>query len=183
MDSKNEFIKKDKNNKNVFLYNEFRINREKTEISIREMNQNSNLGFDLLHLYNENIRKNTPKEWGNGQWIDNYTSIDFNCDGISYIFSGYPHDEVDDYFLTEINFSSNKFNIFGIKPGNDIFNSENILINLGFEKVNHYFMDWVENVYKKNDLYILLLAEYDSKINISSINVKVETYNLGNRIY
>jgi hypothetical protein len=144
------------------------------------MNHNSNLGFDLLTPYNKNIRKNASKKWGNGYWIDNYMSIDYHGDNIILTFSGYPHDEAG-CFLTDTTFTSNKYNVFGIKPGDGISISKKMLKKQGFEKKRG------KNAYKKNDLYILLTSEYDydneDKAKIGEITVKVETFYLGNNIY
>jgi hypothetical protein len=188
---KHKYIIRDPKNKNEFIFVDDKIEREKTENTIREMNQNSNLGFDLLNAYNKNVRKNTPKEWGDGYWIDNYMSIDYHGDNIILTFSGYPHDEVSGCFLTDIEFSSNKYNVFGIKTGDNISVSRKILKSQGFEKIKNYAMKWVKNVYKKNDLYILLITDHDNKYDnkngnkakIERIIVRVKTFYLGNRIY
>jgi hypothetical protein len=181
VDSKHKYVIRDPQNKKMFIFIDDIGQREKTENTIREMNQNSNLGFCLLTPYNKIIRKNAPKKWGAGYWIDNYMSIDYHGDNIILTFSGYPHDEVSATFLTDITFTSNKYNVFGIKTGDDISISKKILKNQGFEKKR------AENIYKKNDLCILLTTGYGydnvDKTKIGEITVRVETFYLGNRIY
>jgi len=119
MNLKHKYIIRDPKNKGLFIFIDDTVQREKTENTIREMNHNSNLGFDLLTPYNKNIRKNASKKLDDGYWIDNYMSYDYHGDNIILTFSGYPHDEAS-YFLTDIEFTSNKYNVFGIKPGDDI---------------------------------------------------------------
>ncbi|MDR2923492.1 MAG: hypothetical protein LBU85_09155 [Treponema sp.] len=92
---KHKYIIRDPKNRGLFIFIDDTGQREKTENTIREMNYNSNLGFDLLTPYNRIIRKYAPKKLGKGCWIDNYMSKDYHGDNIILTFSGYPHDEAD----------------------------------------------------------------------------------------
>jgi hypothetical protein len=147
------------------------IKKEITEMAIFELNKNSYFGYDFLSLWDENIDEKIKKEC-NGKKIQNYMSYDYYGDDIIWIFSGYPNDECS-YFLTNISFSSNKYNVFGIKPGDDISISLDKIKELGFEP-------------NKGDLYISFKPQIiDNKIysTIGTIIIEVKTYYLGNRIY
>ena len=191
--------------KNIFIDNKSK--RKITESAVKELNQNSNLGYNLLCLYEDDLIKRIKKECK--EYVGNYMSNDYYGDGILWVFSGYPHDEVSDSFLTEINFTSTKYNIFGIKPGDNISNSKKILENMGFENKGHYIKKGYTNVFSKGDLYITLTTDYDNELSqrevlknvkgidkkiiegeilkdnqiIKNIEIEVKTFYLGNRIY
>jgi hypothetical protein len=152
---------------NVFLDDP--VKREITEKAIAELNQNSYLGYDFLSPWDENIKEKIQIEC-NGNWIQNYMSRDYYGDNIKWIFSGYPHDECSS-FLTEVSFSSNKYNVFGIKPGDDISNALDILKSLGFENN------------KRGDLQISFDPHDENNSEIEKITIEVKTYYLGNRLY
>ena len=203
MDSENkrEFIIKDSNGKNVFIDN--KRQRKITENAVREMNQNSNLGYNLLSLHEDNIIKKECKEY-----VDNFMSNDYYGNDILWVFSGYPHDEAAS-FLTNIVFSSTKYDVFGIKPGDNISNSKIILEEMGFINKGHYVKKSCTNVFSKGDLYISLITDYDNELSqryvlkningidkkfiegeilkdnmiIKNIEIEVQTFYLGNREY
>ena len=183
--------------KGVFVFVDDKRQREKTENTIKIMNQNSNLGYNLLSPHDNKIKNRIIRKGIKN--IDNYMSNDYYGDGIQWIFSGYPHDECK-LFLTEISFTSNKYNVFGIKPNDNIYDSKKILENYGYKITKEHTYSWIENVYKKNDLYILLITKYDSNKKFSQIKeckldkneeqtkiiqiiIEVDTLYLGNMIY
>jgi len=160
-----------------FIFIDDKIQREKIENTIREMNLNSYLGYNLLSPYSNEIIKNIKKE--NRKYIDNYMSNDYHGNGIMWIFSGYPHDESPSY-LTEISFTSNNYNIFGFKPGDNIINLIELLKKQKFRKIANRADNSTETIYKKNDLYIIL---YHDDETIIKIIVRVRTFYLGNNLY
>jgi len=153
--------------------------RQITENAVKEMNQNSNLGYDLLSLYEDSIIEKINKECKN--YVNNYMSDDYYGNGISWIFSGYPHDESPN-FLTYIEFNSIEYNVFGIKPGDNISDSKNILEKMGFENKGHYSKKNRANVFSKGDLYISLITKNDNLI-IENIEIEARTFYLGNKLY
>ena len=160
------------------------IQRAKTENAIRELNQSSFIGYDFLSPYDETIKEKIQEGCING--LMNFMSIDFYGDGIKWIFSGYPHDE-SSYFLTNISFSSNKYHVFGITPGDDIFSAMALLESQGFGLAKDAEQEWLEKDFAKGDLFITLkpLIDYDNNdySKIQTIVVGVRTFYLGNRLY
>lgn len=160
------------------------IQREITRNAVFELNQNSYLGYDFLVPLDEGTKEKIQLEC-NGNWITNYMSHDYYGDNITWIFSGYPHDECSS-FLTEVRFCSDNHNVFGIKPGDDISIAEDKLLSLGFEHNNGYSRRRYYS-YNKGDLFIA----FDNFVNrgngehskIETITVQVRTFYLGNRIY
>ena len=120
-----------------------------------------------------------------GVWIDNYMSNDYHGEGIWWIFSGYPHDECA-YALTETGFSSGQYNVFGIKPGDEIGDAVSVLENQGF-----MIKDGAQKTYAKGDLCITLspnrppLDGYGQEgfDRIHTIIISVRTFYLGNFLY
>ena len=191
--------------KNKFIDNKNK--RRITEDAVRELNQNSNVGYNLLCLYDEAIIEKIEKECK--EYVDNYMSSDYYGEEILWKFSGYPHDEVSDSFLTEIKFTSAKYDVVGIKTGDNISNSKTILEKKGFENRGRYVKNNIKNVFVKGDLYISLITDYDIELShqktfknkksmdkdineekisqdniiINSIEIEVKTFYLGNRIY
>ena len=136
-------------------------------------------------------------------------SNDYYGDGILWIFSSYPHDEGSHSFITHIEFTSIKYDIFGIKPGDNISNSKKILEKKGFKNKGHYIKKGYTNVFSKGDLYLTLITDYDNELSerevlknikgidkkyieaeilkdnqiIREIKIEVKTFYLGNRIY
>jgi len=160
------------------------VQREKTENAVQEMNENSWLGYNLLSPHDDNVRGMIQREC-NGNWINNYMSVDYSGEGIQWIFAGYPHDECP-YFLVQTSFSSNKYNVFGIKPGDDVLSSMKVLEDHGFE-----LEEDMRKIYTKGDLCITLLPsrppmigyEQDDYTKIHTVDIKVRTFYLGNRTY
>ncbi|MDR0444209.1 MAG: hypothetical protein LBH44_12480 [Treponema sp.] len=147
------------------------VQRKITEDAILELNQKSYFGYDFLIPLDKNIKEKLQIEC-NGNWITNFMSNDYYGDNITWTFSGYPYDECS-FFLTQIDFSSTQYHVFGIKPGDDMQTSLKVLSNFGFEQ-------------SKGDLSIQL--KHHSKDNsdhskIGTITVNVKTGYLGNRIY
>jgi len=205
LENKCEFIIEDSNGTNKFIDN--KKLRKITENAVKEINQNSNLGYDLLSLYEDNLISKIKEECK--EYVDNYMSNDYYGDGILWVFSGYPHDEAPNSFLTEIRFTSTKYDVFGIKPGDNILNSKKIMEKMGFKNSKKYIKKGYTNVFFNGDLYIFLITDYDEELSmrvvledvkgtdknfnkeeilidntiIKNIEIKVQTYYLGNMIY
>ena len=178
---RHKYTIKDPKNSNLFVFNDNIEKRKDTENTIKDMNINSNLGFDLLSPYEDEVIEKLEK--CSDECIDNYMSNDYYADGITWIFSGYPHDESSD-FLTEIIVVSNKYNVYGIKVGDNISSSINTLKKINFKKIEE--KDF-EHKYCKNDLSITFITRNRENLSqkdiITEIIIYVKTWYLGNFIY
>ena len=170
-------------------YDDDPVQWEITESAVREINQNSYFGYDFLSPYDEDIKEKIQKECGDG--ISDSKGVYYQGDGITWSFSGYPHDESDNY-LTYIRFYSDGYNVFGIKPGDDVSGSMESLEKQGFEYVEERNEEeWSDKVYEKGFLYIVLSpnsrhhSDYENEDYsiVEEIHVGVRWFLSGNRTY
>lgn len=153
--------------------------RQKMNSLVETINQNSNLPMPILTTYNTEIISQTNHH------VDNYMSKDYYYDGYTLIFSGYPTDE-DEYFLTDIELQSEKYDIFGIFINTSKNEAIQKLIEFGFAESTNK-----ETNFKNysNDEEALCFENLDVKVaiqlrdeNVSKILISVKTYYLSNRL-
>ena len=139
---------------------------------VQSINDNSTLPMNLLAMF-EAAR--VPEH---GKFIRNYMSLDYYYDDFEIKFSGYPTDE-SDFCLTNIEFETSEYNLFGVTVGSSKDNVVNTLHSFGFtempEKCSQSYLcfgnlDVRIGVHLKDNLVVRIV-------------ISVATYYLGNRIY
>ncbi|MDD3401844.1 MAG: hypothetical protein PHQ72_00610 [Hespellia sp.] len=146
--------------------------REKTELAVKDINNLSNLPCKLLGRYSKQLEnKLTEKGYG---ILNNFMSVDFESADATIICSGYPHDEAKDSVIM-IRYTSNKYDVLGVKIGMILEEAIHILESYGYHKEN----DDGESYWENNDVQIYV----DGELFVEGLRVDVVTYYLGNRIY
>ena len=150
-------------------------NQELTEnmnALINTMNDKSVLPMNILTAFD------ATKMPSNGKFIRNYMSLDYYYDDFEIKFSGYPTDE-SDFCLTNIEFETDKYNLFGVTVGNSKDNVVNTLHSFGFaempEKCSQSYLCF-------GNLDVRIGVHFKDNVAIRMV-ISVATYYLGNRIY
>ena len=164
--------------KSIFIDNQEL--RQKMNLLVETINQNSNLPMAILTTHNTEIIPQANK------YIPNFMSYDYYYDDYTLIFSGYPTDEDGD-FLTDIELQSEKYNILGISINTNKNEVIQKLIDFGFSKSTNKKTNFRNY---SNDENILCFENLDVKIaiqlcseKVSKILISINTYCLGNRLY
>jgi hypothetical protein len=149
-------------------------NQELTESMnalIKTINDNSLLPMNLLTAFD------ATKVPSNGKFIRNYMSLDYYYDNYEIKFAGYPTDE-NDFCLTNIEFETDKYNLFGVTVGNSKDNVVNIL-HFGFaempEKCSQSYLCF-------GNLDVRIGVHFKDNVAVRMV-ISVATYYLGNRMY
>ncbi len=144
----------------------------KMNVLIKNINDNSVLPMNLLTAFD------ATKVPSNGKFIRNYMSLDYYYDNYELKFAGYPTDE-SDFCLTNIEFETDKYNLFGVTVGNSKDNVVNILHSFGFsempEKCSQSYLCF-------GNLDVRIGVHFKDNV-VVRIIVSVATYYLGNRMY
>ena len=145
---------------------------EQMNALVQSINDNSILPINMLSMFE------AAKVPEHGKFIRNYMSLDYYYDDFEIKFAGYPTDE-SDFCLTNIEFETNKYNLFGITIGNSKDNIVNTLHSFGFTKMT-----------EKSSQSYLCFGNLDVRIGIHfkdnvvvRMVISVATYYLGNRMY
>ena len=142
------------------------------DVLIKTINNNSTLPIALL------VPFDATQIPTNGKFIRNYMSLDYYYDDFEIKFAGYPTDE-SDFCLTNIEFETNKYNLFGMTIGISKDNVVNTLHSFEFtemtEKCSQSYLcfgnlDVRIGVHFKDDVVVRMV-------------ISVATYYLGNRTY
>ena len=139
---------------------------------VQSINDNSTLPMNLLAMF-EAAR--VPEH---GKFIRNYMSLDYYYDDFEIKFAGYPTDE-SDFCLTNIEFETSEYNVFGVTVGSSKNNVVNTLQSFGFAEIP-----------EKCSQSYLCLGNLDVRIGVHfkdnvvvRMVISVATYYLGNRMY
>jgi hypothetical protein len=139
---------------------------------VQSINDNSTLPMNVLAMF-EVAR--VPKH---GKFIRNYMSLDYYYDDFEIKFAGYPTDE-SNFHLTNIEFETNKYNLFGITIGNPKEDVVNILHTFGFtempDKCSQSYLCF-------GNLDVRVGVHFQDNV-VIRIVISVATYYLGNRMY
>lgn len=154
----------------VFVSNQTLTNQMNS--LIKTINDNSTLPMNLLTTFDA-IR--VPE---GGKFIRNYMSLDYYYDDYEIKFSGYPTDE-SNFHLTNIEFETNKYNLFGITVGSSKDNVINTLHLFGFTEMPEKCS---QNYLCFGNLDVRIGVHFKDNV-VGRIAVSVATYYLGNRIY
>ena len=150
-------------------------NQELTEnmkVLINTINNNSLLPMNILTAFD------ATKVPSNGKFIRNYMSLDYYYDNYEVKFAGYPTDE-HDFHLTNIEFETERYNLFGIT----INDKKDAVVT----KLHSFGFNEMPEKCSKN---YLCFSNLDVRIGVqlmddivSRVVVSVATYYLGNRMY
>lgn len=160
------------------LFNNFNKIEDAT---VNVINNNSNLPFAYLSEFD-----NFNPELNNYKLLDNYMSKDYSSNDISFSYYGYPNDE-SDYRLGEITLQTDKYDLLGVKVGDNMSQSISKIEKYGFElqdRNNSYIAK-----FKIQDITITLEADIydlyanDDELVVDKICIKAESKYLGNRMY
>lgn len=167
--------KKDKNIvNNKISNNEILNNREvdDNEEIIEMINKNSDLPVEYLTKYDKNDE--SLKEYN---FLPNYMSFDYNNEDISFSYYGYPNDESDS-FLGYVEIKTDKYNLLGVKVGEEI--------EKAIEKIEKYGFTLKKDSYYNltlSDFTITIETNLDKPETIESISIRAKSDYLGNRTY
>lgn len=137
------------------------------------LNKHSCLPMEILTAYSASLENKLKAVCT--EFVPNFMSMDFYFKGYTAIFSGYPNDE-SPFRLTDLNITSNKYSLYGIKIGNKIEKANEILLPHGYALLTE------ENSFKTYESGSIQICLAGNCI-ISEINISVQTLYLGNRIY
>ena len=139
---------------------------------VQSINDKSTLPMNLLVKFEAAM---VPEH---GKFIRNYMSLDYYYDDFEIKFAGYPTDE-SDFCLTNIEFETDKYNLFGVTVGNSKDNVVNTLHSFGFaempEKCSRSYLCF-------GNLDVRIGVTFKDDV-VSRVVVSVATYYLGNRMY
>ena len=148
---------------------------------VSTVNKNSELPVEYM------IKQESFKDEDKYQKINNYMSNDYYNNDIKFSFYGYPNDE-SEFYLGSIELFTSKYNILGVKVGDNLEKSISKIENYGFKRT-----DKGENNYNvtltKDDYTIVINGELtiysDDKEEeeVGSIKISAKSEYLGNRIY
>lgn len=141
------------------------------------INNNSYLPIQYMSKYNK-----TDTKFQEYQKIDNYMSIDFNNNDISFSYYGYPNDQSEKY-LGEISILTNQYNILGITIGDDIESSITKLQNYGFKLEKTDANSLVILNYKDYTIELETDITNNSNAVIKTLHLKINSKYLGNLVY
>ncbi len=154
--------------------------RKLVEKKVKEINQSSELPFNLLIPHDDFIEK----YHGEMDRFENFMSNDYCTHKWSLEFSGYPNDECD-MFLTKTTVDLDEYSVFGINDNTTVEEAESILADYGFIYTSQEYKNFLGEIrtdtyYKYLDIKIYLHTKDDK---IPSLTLEVRTYYVGNRIY
>lgn len=133
---------------------------------ISKINKNSNIPKSFLTDF-------TGEEIHGIKYINNYMSKDYTL-----VFAGYSDDE-SNLKLVTIKLRSNKYNILGIKTGDNVYDVEKIIKKYGFIEEE---IDKLICRYKNDEKNVKIEFRVHEGI-IYEVTFKINTNYLGNRIY
>ena len=155
------------------------LTNNKTKDAIRDtINKNSNLPYTFLGQ--DDV---IPTNY---EVLNNFMSIDYSNNDIYFSYYGYPNDE-SEYRLGEITLLTNKYNILGVKKGDNMAKSIEEIQKYGFklEDRNNALIA----VLKNGDITITLETNFDniyepeSSYEVEKINIKAASKYLGSNLY
>ncbi len=111
-----------------------------------EINQNSGLPMALLTPHDE-VRESLQLDEGM-EYVPNFMSFDYYADNYMLSFSGFPTDK-DASLLTEIRFSGNGYDIYGVKISDSPASAAQTFTDHGYSENS-------ANVFSKDDVTIVL---------------------------
>ena len=142
------------------------------DVLIKTINNNSTLPIALL------VPFDATQIPTNGKFIRNYMSLDYYYDDFEIKFAGYPTDE-SDFYLTNIEFETNQYNLLGLTIGHDKDNVVKTLHSFGFsempEKCSQSYLCF-------GNLDVRIGVHFKDNV-VIRIVISVATYYLGNRTY
>ena len=138
---------------------------------ISKINENSNIPIPFLTDF-------TGEKISGINYINNYMSKDYICDDYTLVFEGYPDDE-SKLRLVTIKLRNSKYNIIGIKTGDNVCDVEKIIKKYGFIEEDIYNTLYR---YKNDEQNVSIEFRINNGI-IYEVTFKINTKCLGNRIY
>lgn len=145
---------------------------------IEEINQNSNLPYKLIEDYPKSTNR-----LSNVKLVRNFMSKDIYHKNYVAFFAGYPTDEHSKK-LTKISLkNSSSYNILGIKIGDVKEECIKILESFGFEEIDNFDIPTPSThiiIFKKLDFEVNM--KFNDNI-LENIELSIQTYCLGNKIY
>ena len=146
---------------------------------IKNINDNSNLPIEYMSKYNSE-----DNEINGFERLRNYMSVDYSNEDISFSYYGYPNDE-SDYYLGRVSLKTDKYNILGIKIGDDFKEALSKAEKYGFKVVEHN--DYFVATLKNDDITINIESDMENdeenKETVGIISIEAESKYLGRRVY
>ena len=136
------------------------------------INDNSVLPMNVLTTFDA-IR--VPE---GGKFIRNYMSLDYYYNDYEIKFAGYPTDE-SNFHLTNIEFETSKYNLFGITVGNAKADIIKTLCLFGFTEMPEKCS---KNYLCFGNLDVRIGVHFKDNVVVRMV-ISVATYYLGNRMY
>ena len=162
----------------VCVVNKGKGNKMNAEL-IKTINDNSNLPIEYMSKYNSE-----DNEINGFERLKNFMSVDYSNEDIAFSYYGYPNDE-SDFYLGRVSLKTDKYNILGIKIGDDMKEAVSKVESYGFELKEHN--DYFSATLKKDDYTIKIESEIENddetKDTVGSISISVNSKYLGNRVY
>jgi hypothetical protein len=155
---------------NVFVQNP-KLTQQMNEL-VDTINDNSVLPMNILTTFDAT---NVPS---NGKFIRNYMSLDYYYNDCEIKFAGYPTDE-HDFHLTNIEFETDRYNLFGITINDKKDDVIKKLHSFGFEEMSEKCS---KNYLCFGNLDVRIGVHFKDGI-VSRVIISVATYYLGNRMY
>lgn len=140
---------------------------------INIINKNSSLPIKYMSKYKEN-----NKYFKKCEVIKNFMSHDYKNKDIVFSFYGYPTDE-SDYYLGRYTLLTSKYNLLGVKVGDKIKDSVNLVKKHGFKLQEQTEFN---STLSYEDFTIELEQEEEKPI-IKQITIAVKNKYTGKRIY
>lgn len=146
---------------------------------IKTINDNSNLPIEYMNKYNSE-----DNEIDGFERLKNYMSVDYSSEDISFSYYGYPNDE-SDFYLGRVTLKTDKYNVLGIKIGDDFKEALSKAENYGFKVVEHndYFLATLKN----DDITINIESDIENdeenKETVGKLSIEAESKYLGRRVY
>ena len=142
------------------------------DILIKTINNNSILPIALL------VPFDATQIPTNGKFVRNYMSRDYYYDNFEIKFAGYPTDE-NNFYLTNIEFETNQYNLLGITIGDKQNNVVEALHSFGFSKMPEKCS---QSYLCFGNLDVRIGVHFKDNVVVRMV-ISVATYYLGNRLY
>lgn len=145
------------------------------------VNKNSDLPVKYM------IKKTSFKDDDKYEVINNYMSVDYHDNDVKFSFYGYPNDE-SDFYLGSLEIVSNKYNLLGVKVGDNLDKAISKIESYGFKRIekenNNYMVTLTKGDYTiRINKEITVYSEDKEEEEVGAIKISVKSEYLGNNVY